>query len=65
MTTMYVAKGVRASMQNTSKHLILLRDLGLIEQRMGRLYEIPQAFIVPGERALDYGPMVLRFGEQK
>src|SRR5688500_15257393 len=63
MTTQFIAAAVGGSMQNVSKHLIFMRDAGMLEQRMGRLYAIPDAFLVEGERTVDFGPIILRLDQ--
>lgn len=43
-----------------SKQLTLMKRHGLLEQMAGRLYRIPARFVVPGQRALDFGSIVVR-----
>jgi predicted transcriptional regulator len=61
MTPKLVTQAVGAPISNISKHLVFLRKVGLLEQRMGKVYAIPEVFMVPGERALDFGAIVIRF----
>jgi predicted transcriptional regulator len=63
MPTDYIAKAIGASAANASKQLVALRKAGLLDHHMGRLYAIPERFLVPGERAVDFGPVVLRFDQ--
>jgi DNA-binding transcriptional ArsR family regulator len=50
--------GIRAT--NISKHMTVLHRSGLVLRGFGKLYRIPPAFLVPGQRALDFGAVVLR-----
>ena len=60
MTTIPLAKKIGVEFNTLTKHMQLLKNLGLLEQGMGKVYSIPERFLVPGERALDFGPVVLR-----
>jgi len=55
-----VGRRVRISAKAASKHLLMMRDAGLLHRGYGNLYQIPKAFLVPGEPALDFGAFVLR-----
>jgi predicted transcriptional regulator len=59
MTTLPLAKKIGVPFSTLTKHLQLLKRLGLLDQGMGKIYSIPERFRVPGERALDFGPVVL------
>jgi hypothetical protein len=61
MTTEFIARAIQANMTNVSKHLVFLRKFGVLEHRMARVYAIPDDYLVPGERVVDFGPIVLRF----
>ena len=61
MPTEYIARAVGASVTNVSKHLVFLRQVGLLEHQMQRIYAIPEFLRVPGERSLDFGPILIRF----
>ena len=65
MTTELITKAVGASVANVSKHLVFMREVGILEHRMNRVYAIPDAFVVPGERALDFGAILIRFDQAK
>lgn len=60
-TTTFLCKFVGRKIGLVSKHLIVMRDAGVIAQRMDRLYYIPEAFLVPGKRQVDFGHVLLRF----
>ena len=45
---------------NLSKHVNLLRNFGLLQRGYGNLYRIPAPFLIPGQRALDFGAVLLR-----
>jgi hypothetical protein len=65
LTTELITKAVHGSVAAVSKHLVFMRESGILEHRMRRLYAIPEGFLVPGERAVDFGPIVLRFDQAK
>ena len=50
-----IARRIQVPVTNTSKHLALLVSLGVIERAYGKLYRLSKRWIVPGERALDFG----------
>ena len=56
-----ITRAVHGRFPNVSRHLVWLKSVGVLEHRMGRLYAIPDRFLVPGERVVDFGPIVLRF----
>ena len=60
LPTQELAKRIHVSPNATSKHLNQMQRVGLLERGYADLYRIPQRFVVPGERAIDYGAMVLR-----
>ena len=62
-TTLPLANRMGLDVRKLSKHLHRLRDAGILEQGMGRVYKIPDPFVVSGERTLDFGPVVLRLGQ--
>lgn len=45
---------------NISKHVAYLLSVGLLRRGYGNLYSIPACFLVPGQRALDFGAVLLR-----
>ncbi len=45
---------------NATKHLAVLCKSGVVRKGRGKLYGIPPYFLVPGQRALDLGAVVLR-----
>jgi DNA-binding transcriptional ArsR family regulator len=61
MTTLFLSKKLGVPLTNISKHLTWLRNQGILVQGMGRVYRIADQFLVAGERALDFGSVVLRF----
>ena len=63
MTTIPLAERIGVEFSTLTKHMQLLKNLGLLEQGMGKIYSIPKRFLVPGERALDFGPVVLRLDQ--
>ena len=60
MTALPLSEKLGVKFSALTKHLQLLHDLRLLEKGMGKVYTIPKRFLVPGERALDFGPVVLR-----
>ncbi len=55
-----LARRLGASSANISKHCITLCNFGIVQRGFGNLLKIPDYFLVPGERALDLGAVVLR-----
>ena len=53
-------KGDALPAANISKHLATSLRLGVIERGYGTHYKIPARFLVPGQRALDLGAVLLR-----
>ena len=57
-----LARRAGISREQCSKHMILLKSLGLVAQGWGRLYSIAPAFVpAPGTRDLRFGPCTLHF----
>ena len=63
MTTIPLAKKIGVEFSTLTKHMQMLKNAGLLEQGMGKVYSIPERFRVPGERALDFGSVVLRLDQ--
>jgi DNA-binding transcriptional ArsR family regulator len=55
-----LARRLGAPATNISKHMNVLRTFGLVTRGYGNLYRIPAPFLIPGQRALDFGAVVLR-----
>jgi predicted transcriptional regulator len=64
MTTLALANKLRVPLTNVSKHLTWLRKQGILEQGMGRVYRLADRFLVPGERTVDFGSVVLRLDRE-
>jgi hypothetical protein len=48
------------------KHLMLMREVGLVVQGRGSLYELPPQFLpAPGQPHVDFGHCLLRFNAGK
>ena len=58
-----IARRVGVPRVNTSKHLAELRRAGLIEHPYETSYRLVSHFAVPGQRALDLGPIVIRLDQ--
>lgn len=57
-----LAKAGGCSYQSGVKHLITLREAGVVTQGRGYLYQIPQHYLPqPGQPVADYGHCLLRF----
>jgi DNA-binding transcriptional ArsR family regulator len=56
-----IARRMRFSPTSISKHLAILFDSGVVRRGYGCLYSIEPAFLVPGERAMDFGNVLIRF----
>ena len=55
-----IATRLRVSETSISKHLAVLLAAGIVYRHYG-LYAIDSRFLVPGERALDFGSVLIRF----
>ena len=60
MVPIDLAKALSLHVDNVSKHLVLMKRLGVIEQRIGRAYSVNPRYRVPGERALEFGAALIR-----
>lgn len=60
-TALPLAKKFGTDVKQMWRHLNRLRDSGVLEQGMGRVYKIKERFLVPGQQAVDFGCVVLRF----
>ncbi|MGB8169156.1 MAG: metalloregulator ArsR/SmtB family transcription factor [Chthoniobacteraceae bacterium] len=60
LPVMELARRLGAPGTNISKHMNVLRTFGLVTRGFGSLYRIPAPFLVPGQRALDFGAVLLR-----
>ena len=59
-----LAKVSGCAYANGARHLIKLRQAGLVVQGRGRLYSIPKHYLpAPGQAVVDYGHCVLRLEE--
>ncbi|MFA6561986.1 MAG: helix-turn-helix domain-containing protein [Verrucomicrobiia bacterium] len=45
---------------NIGKHCAVLLELGMLRRGYGNCYSIPACFLVPGQRVLDFGAVLLR-----
>jgi hypothetical protein len=64
-TTLPLGNRMGIDVKKMSWHLQHLRKAGLLEQGMGKVYKIPEQFILPNGGGLDFGPVVLRLGQDK
>ena len=55
-----LAKRIGVPRVNISKHAACLFSVGLLRRGYGNLYSIPACYLVPGQRALDFGAVLLR-----
>jgi hypothetical protein len=60
MTALPLGERLGANVKKMSRHLQHLRDAGVLEQGYGRVYKIPDRFLVAGQRLIDFGHIVLR-----
>ena len=54
------AEHLKIQKANATKHLAVLCKSGVLRKGRGKLYSIPPYFLIPGQRALDLGAVVLR-----
>ena len=54
-----IGKRLKVPATNISKHCVVLHRCGILKRDYG-LYKINPAHLIPGERALDLGAVVLR-----
>jgi DNA-binding transcriptional ArsR family regulator len=55
-----IAAALRVSETSISKHMAVLLSVGIVHRHYG-LYRIDSRFLVPGERSLDFGSVLIRF----
>lgn len=55
-----IAARLRVSETSISKHVAVLLASGIVQRPYG-LYAIEPRFLVPGERSLDFGSILIRF----
>lgn len=60
MTCSQLSKMLSLPVATTSKQLGVLKSCGVIEQRIGLAYSLRPQFKVPGERALEFGSVLIR-----
>jgi DNA-binding transcriptional ArsR family regulator len=61
LPTSILAKNLNVDRPNLTHHLTFMKKAGMLEQVMGRIYRIPERFLVQGQRVVDFGAVVLRF----
>jgi DNA-binding transcriptional ArsR family regulator len=59
-----IARRAGLPVTNTSKHLAVLVGAGILERAYGKLYRLRSRWVVPGERALDFGRVRIRLDEK-
>ncbi len=55
-----LSKRLGVQSTNLGKHCAVLLGLGILKRGYGKLYSIPACYLVPGQRALDFGAVLLR-----
>ncbi|MBI5688087.1 MAG: helix-turn-helix transcriptional regulator [Verrucomicrobia bacterium] len=55
-----LSKRLHVPATNIAKHSAKLMQLGMLRRGYGDLYSIPACYLVPGQRALDFGAVLLR-----
>jgi DNA-binding IclR family transcriptional regulator len=58
-----IARRLRATSTSISKHCSVLLDSGIVHRGYGGLYAIDPRFLVPGERSIDLGFVVIRLDQ--
>jgi DNA-binding transcriptional ArsR family regulator len=58
-----IARRVRSTSTAISKHCSILLDSGIVYRGYGGLYNIDPRFLVPGERSIDLGFVLLRLDQ--
>ena len=58
-----IARRVRSTSTAISKHCSILLDSGIVYRSYGGLYNIDPRFLVPGERSIDLGFVLLRLDQ--
>jgi hypothetical protein len=60
-TILQLAEAAGCSYESAIKHLAVMLTAGVIEQKFGRLYNIPKQYLPsPGEPLVDFGHCLLR-----
>jgi predicted transcriptional regulator len=52
---------VGADSKRVSRNLQVLAESGVLERWLGRVFRIPEKFLVPGEPVVDFGTVRVRF----
>lgn len=55
-----LANRLRVPPTNIGKHCAVLLSVGMLRRGYGQCFSIPTCFLVPGQRALDFGAVLLR-----
>ena len=55
-----LSKRLGVESTNLGKHCAVLLQLGILQRGYGKLYRISACYLVPGQRALDFGAVLLR-----
>jgi len=58
-----IASRLRATPSGISKHCSILLDSGIVHRGYGGLYAIDPRFLVPGERSIDLGFVLIRLDQ--
>ena len=58
-----IARRLGATTSGISKHCSILHDSGIVYRGYGGLYAIDPRFLVPGERSIDLGFVVIRLDQ--
>ena len=64
LTVGEIARRTGITLTSTSKHMLFLHRVGIVERVLGGLYELKPDLAVPGENAIDFGRVLLRFDEE-
>ena len=60
-TAVPLAMKLGADVKKVSRHLHILKNTGVLEQWVGKVFRIPERFLVPGEPVVDFGSVRVRF----
>ena len=60
-TAVPLAARLGLDVKKVSRHLHVLKAGGVLEQWIGRVFRIPERFLIAGERVIDLGSVRVRF----
>ena len=60
-TALPLAGKLGSDVKKVSRHMHILKRMGALEQWIGRVFRIPERFLVAGESVIDFGSVRVQF----